>query len=67
MQSGILTVSAVGGSGSAQGQYVLLEDVRHTVAHALLHSVHAERLAHSPDHRTKDAVSELFCHGGCLL
>ena len=63
MNSGILTVSTIGGCGSAKGQYVLLEDVRHTVAHALLHPVHAKRLAHSPNHRTKDAVSEFFCHG----
>ena len=59
-------MSAVRGRGSAQGQYVLLEDVRHTVAHALLHAVHPERLAHTPNHHTKDTVSELFGHGSFL-
>ena len=60
-------MSTVGSSGSAQGEYVLLEDVGHAVAHALLHPVHAERLAHAPYHHTKDAVSELVRHGGVVL
>lgn len=60
-------MSTVRGGGSAQGEYVLLEDVRHTVAHALLHPVHAERLAHAPYHHTKDAVCELVRHGGVVL
>ena len=67
MNSGTLTMSTVGGSGCAQDQYVLLEDVRHTVAHTLLHPRHAERLAYSPNHCTKDAVSEFFSHGGVLI
>ena len=57
-------MSTVRGCGSAQGEYVLLEDVRHTVAHALLHAVHPERLAHTPNHHTKDAVCELLRHSG---
>ena len=60
-------MSTVRGSRSAQGEYVLLEDVCHTVAHALLHPVHAKRLAHSPNHHAKDAVRELFSHGGGSL
>jgi hypothetical protein len=65
--STILTVSTVRGGGSAQCEYVLLEDIRHTVAHALLHPVHAERLAHAPNHHTKDTVSKFVGHGGGVL
>ena len=60
-------MSTVRGGGSAQGEYVLLEDVSHTIAHALLHPMHAERLTHAPNHHTKDAVSELVRHGGVVL
>ena len=47
----------------------VLEDVRHTVTHALLHPVDAERLApsmlaHASNYHTKDTVSELVGHGG---
>ena len=53
---------AVRARSSPKREDVLLQDVSHAVAHALVHAVNPERLADATNYCSKYLVSKFFRH-----